>query len=64
MEFITAGDSIDYPIIAKQVGESVANENCSKGILICGSGLGMAIAANKIKGIRAVTCHDTYCAKK
>jgi len=56
-------DSVDYPAIAHEVAREVANKNCSRGILICGSGLGMAIAANKISGIRAVTCHDTYSAR-
>ncbi|OGI05069.1 MAG: ribose 5-phosphate isomerase B [Candidatus Melainabacteria bacterium RIFOXYA12_FULL_32_12] len=56
-------ESIDYPVIAREVASSVANNAYQKGILICGSGLGVAIAANKIKGVRAVTCHDTYCAR-
>lgn len=57
------GNSIDYPIIAKEVAKKVACKEFDKGILVCGSGLGVAIAANKVKGVRAVTCHDTYCAK-
>lgn len=57
------GDAIDYPIIAKEVAKSVADKDFNRGILICGSGLGVAIAANKVNGVRAVTCHDTYCAK-
>jgi len=56
-------ESVDYPVIAKKVSLQVANLTYHRGILICGSGLGVAIVANKIKGIRAVTCHDTYCAK-
>ena len=57
------GDAIDYPIIAKEVAKSVADKDFNRGILVCGSGLGVAIAANKVNGVRAVTCHDTYCAK-
>ena len=55
--------SVDYPVIAKEVANQVASGNYQRGILICGSGLGVAIAANKVRGIRAVTCHDTYCAR-
>ncbi len=57
------GESIDYPVISKKIAKSVADGEYSRGIIICGSGLGVAIAANKVKGIRAVTCHDTYSAK-
>jgi len=46
-------DSVDYPDIARLVSLSVANGECDKGVLICGTGVGMSIAANKIKGIRA-----------
>jgi ribose 5-phosphate isomerase B len=53
----------DYPVIAKKIANLVADGNFDRGILICGSGLGVAIAANKVKGIRAVTCHDTYSSK-
>jgi len=56
-------NSVDYPTIAKEVAQEVCANNFSKGILICGSGIGIAIAANKIKGIRAATCNDIYCAK-
>ena len=56
-------NSVDYPIIAKNVALSVANKEFDRGIIVCGSGLGVAIAANKVKKIRAVTCNDTYCAK-
>ncbi len=57
------GNSVDYPVIAKEVSQKVAQKEFDRGILICGSGLGMAIAANKVRGIRAVTCHDLYCAR-
>ncbi len=53
----------DYPDYAKKVAKKVAKTKSSKGILICGSGFGMAIAANKIKGARAVAAYDTYTAK-
>lgn len=56
-------NSVDYPVIAKQVAIKVADREFDRGIIVCGSGLGVAIAANKVKGIRAVTCQDTYCAK-
>lgn len=55
-------DSVDYPDFALKVSESVRKGESSLGILICGTGLGMAIAANKVPGIRAVTCTDTFSA--
>lgn len=55
--------SVDYPDIAKQVAEAVARGEAEKGILICGTGIGMSIAANKIKGIRAAHVTDTYSAR-
>ena len=56
-------EAVDYPIIAKDTAKQVAQGNYDRGILICGSGIGMAITANKIKGIRAVVCSDTTSAK-
>lgn len=56
-------NSADYPVIAKEVAKNVAGEKFDRGIIICGSGLGVAIAANKVKGIRAATCNDIYCAE-
>ena len=56
-------DSVDYPLIAKAVAASVANKNFNKGILICGTGIGMSIAANKVKGILAANCYDVETAK-
>jgi ribose 5-phosphate isomerase B len=53
-------DSVDYPEIAKLVAKSVAKKKFKLGMLICGTGFGMAITANKIKGIRAVTAHTVY----
>src|SRR3989344_2817555 len=54
----------DYPDYAVKVAQKVANEKNSKGILICGTGTGMAIVANKVKGIRASVIYDKYSAKK
>lgn len=56
-------EPVDYPDYAKLVAQSVANAESDRGILVCGTGLGMAIAANKIQGIRAATCNDTYTAR-
>lgn len=53
----------DYPDVAFAVAEKVAGENNSRGILICGSGLGMCMAANKVKGIRAAAAYDEWTAK-
>lgn len=55
--------SVDYPDIAKLVCESVLKNECDRGILICGTGIGMSIAANKFNGIRAAVCGDIYSAK-
>ena len=57
-------DRVDYPDYAKKVGEAVAAGKAEQGILICGTGLGMSIAANKIHGIRAAVCSDCYSAEK
>ncbi len=56
-------DSTDYPIYAKNVANAVVSGQCEKGILICGTGIGISITANKIKGIRAALCHDVFSAK-
>ncbi|MDD3236488.1 MAG: ribose 5-phosphate isomerase B [Candidatus Gastranaerophilales bacterium] len=56
-------ESVDYPVIAKEVSKSIVNGNFDRGILVCGTGLGMAIVADKIKGIRAIACSDTCSAK-
>src|SRR4051812_33033317 len=53
---------VDYPDFAEAVGEAVRNKIAERGILICGSGVGASVAANKIPGIRAGLCHDTYSA--
>jgi ribose 5-phosphate isomerase B len=57
-------DSCDYPDYVKTVAEAVASGLYNKGIFICGTGIGPAMAANKIKGIRAALCHDTFSAKQ
>lgn len=56
-------DSCDYPIIAKKVANKVVSGEADKGILICGTGIGMSITANKVKGIRAALCSDTFSAR-
>jgi ribose 5-phosphate isomerase B len=53
----------DYPEFAKAVGRAIQNKECDKGILICGTGIGISIAANKMKGIRAALCHDCFSAE-
>lgn len=56
-------DSVDYPDIALDVANAVAKGEYDKGILICGTGIGISIAANKVKGIRAALCHDVFSAQ-
>lgn len=55
-------DPVDYPDYARAVGQAVAEGRTERGIIVCGSGAGAAIAANKIRGIRAALAHDTYTA--
>lgn len=57
-------DSVDYPDIAGKVAAAVAGGQYESGILICGSGIGMSIAANKVKGIRAALCHNAFTAHR
>lgn len=57
-----SADSCDYPDIAIEVAEKVASGEYDRGILICGTGIGIGIAANKVQGIRAALCHDTFSA--
>ncbi len=56
-------DSVDYPKYARLVANAVASGECDKGILICGTGIGISIVANKVKGIRCALCHDVFSAK-
>jgi ribose 5-phosphate isomerase B len=53
---------IDYPDKARDVGEAILGGSAERGVLVCGSGVGASIAASKLAGIRAATCHDTYSA--
>jgi RpiB/LacA/LacB family sugar-phosphate isomerase len=55
-------DPVDYPDYAEAVGRAVLEERAERGVLICGSGVGASVAANKLPGIRAGLCHDTYSA--
>lgn len=55
--------SVDYPIYARKVGRAIQSGECEKGILICGTGIGISIAANKMKGIRAALCTDCFSAE-
>ena len=57
-------DSADYPDYARAVGRAVVDKSVERGILVCGSGVGTCIAANKVKGVRAAICHDTFSARQ
>lgn len=57
------GEKCDYPVAAKKVCDEVIAGNAERAILICGTGIGISIAANKVKGIRAAACSDYYSAK-
>jgi ribose 5-phosphate isomerase B len=57
-------DPVDYPDIAVVASEAVASGDCERGILVCGTGIGMSITANKVPGVRAALCHDTYSAER
>ena len=56
-------DSCDYPDFAAAAAEAVASGECERGIVVCSSGIGVSIVANKVPGIRCAHCHDLYCAK-
>lgn len=58
-----SSDSVDYPDIGLPVAEAVKNGECDKGIVICGTGLGISIAVNKVPGIRAALCTDSFTAR-
>ena len=63
-DFGTESDnSCDYPVFAKLVANAVASGEYDRGILICGTGIGMSVAANKVRGIRAALCSDKFSAK-
>ena len=55
--------SVDYPVYGKAVAEAVAGGECEKGILICGTGIGMSIVANKVQGVRCALCGDCFSAQ-
>jgi RpiB/LacA/LacB family sugar-phosphate isomerase len=57
-------DPVDYPDFAEALGKTVLDGGAERGVLICGSGVGASVAANKISGIRAAVCHDTYSARQ
>ena len=67
IEFVDLGcegeEAVDYPDIATAVAKEVQGKKCDQGILICRSGIGMSIVANKFKGIRCALCHNEYTAK-
>ena len=66
IEFIdfgcTSTDAVDYPEYGKKAAHAVANGECDKGIIICGTGIGISISANKVPGIRCALCHDCFSA--
>lgn len=55
-----AGETVLYPDVAVRTCERVVNKECDRGILVCGTGIGMAMTANKVPGIRAAVCHDPF----
>lgn len=57
-------NSVDYPDIAQPVAEAVSKKSFDRGILVCSTGIGMSIVANKVPGIRAAVCHDTFSARR
>lgn len=64
MDFGTDGAPVLYPDIARKVAEAIQKGEAQRGVLCCGTGLGMAICANKVKGIRAAVCHDLFSAER
>ncbi len=57
-------DAVDYPDFAQKVAEAIMRGEADRGLIICGSGVGATIAANKVPGVRAAMCHDTYSARQ
>lgn len=57
-------EPVDYPDFAQAVGEAVMRREADRGLLLCGSGVGSSVAANKIPGVRAAVCHDTFSARQ
>lgn len=60
---VAAGEAVDYPIPGEKVGRLVASGDADLGVLVCGTGVGISLAANKVKGIRAAACSDTATAR-
>lgn len=58
-----SSDTCDYPVYGEKVAKAVASGECDLGILICGTGIGISLAANKVKGIRAAVCSEPYSAR-
>ena len=56
-------DSMDYPVIAHEMAASIQNGEAAMGVIICGTGIGMSMVANRYKGVRAALCHNTYTAR-
>ncbi len=56
-------ESVDYPVYGARAAKAVASGECDRGIVLCGTGVGIGMAASKVRGIRCVTCTDTYSAK-
>ena len=63
-DFGCDGAAVDYPDVAERVALAVADGTYARGVLVCGTGIGMAIAANKVPGVRAAQAHDTYSAER
>jgi len=59
-----SSEAVDYPDYARSVAEAVRGNRADRGVLICGSGVGASVAANKFRGIRAAICHDTFSARQ
>ena len=56
-------ESVDYPVYGEKVGRAVARGECELGVLICGTGIGISLAANRVKGVRAAVCSEPYSAE-
>ena len=56
-------ESVDYPVYGEKVGRAVAGGECELGVLICGTGIGISLAANRVKGVRAAVCSEPYSAE-
>ena len=56
-------ESVDYPVYGERVGRAVAGGECELGVLICGTGIGISLAANRVKGVRAAVCSEPYSAE-